>query len=1444
MATDPQDKVRLDVAAKAVQARTSTSQAKQLWQESFDRNPALLAARSVAAAKAINGLAGSWTAFTELGYAVEDAQGTLLPAHDQAKVNKIGQPGLPEINFVPYNWRTNRFGTKGPSLLGHPISFSVVGPTLKSPYCDWQWYAIDNSAAPASGDILRIIDDESVLGNPAPYATTLAEAYNLSDLADFPNGLYVVLAQTGEPGVLLHPGDPDEAGGLSDGLYVASGGSHAPLVALTPWSKYEIFRVIALEGTKSLRLDPGKRLASYFTFPAVGQPTVRAITLVTPYLTRLQAVPGSGPLGQEQAFLTLTPPTSAGSDFRPPYKVWATGTGFDPTEPTSPYSGVASAEVYGETLPLPVPMPYRSGTGTLLAPGDAGLPTPKIGLLPIRVDDINLFLDMEAFLLRIYAVEAPLGTLDGGGVAPLQAERFLGWFSLYSANIPQSTLHLARVTEVDPETGTPFFGGWNQELTETDNAAHIRFTLHWPVETLYSNTSGTLAYSADMVDSARLTTLIDPSWVERSTKAYIPPFTSPSDPEPSPSLGSRAERADKAIFDTTPSSDPGNLLDLGFRMVLYPAKTSGYTILPDMDQPIVARDVVLDPTISEPQWIDIDYSAGVVRLSHPPKPGAGCAVDPNNVAADGVHNPRGTIILFAACVPYSMEPGQLDSAVRVTGTSSPEEPVACEDAPSSDVYSHRLVLPLAAQTVTCGNVSGNYLDLDYDDYGKNLIPQTGFVELLKDGSLGSGGEAMFVDSASCRQSTFGYTAKARMGSPGAYFTRLLGLYGGGVDGDTYAVTAAASAVAVVRRDTASPTYYKTLVEYQQDVTYGSAKRSSTLHFEDTEVVPQLDGSLVVSPQAGPRAEALMSDLFRNWLLTGGELTFILGGGPPFFTYNTTFNVDEAYLLVRGKRVRVPSVDYDFTSLTTDTHYYVYYDVSGGCPVLTVQNVPLSQGADAILIASFVRREQVAPPAYIFIDTIIDLRNPLWKIDERFELLVGSAEGQDCYHFETLGAAVAYANEIMTPTLGDAGYSLTIRVVGTTTETGLITLHSDGIAVVADALRGVAVRVSWTGTGPLINLNGHDRLVFRNLYFFRDVPTAPDAHLFENTGLSDCAVIDNCEAQGNWTSLFYAASDLVDVGLRYSRITNCVVGTPGDNLVRIEGTHGVTEGLLLDNNVGRGGLGAVVVNTEATVRGNTCGDILCTSSCLVENSTCTTISVVGLPGDPGTVLRGNTVTGLLPSPLGTVAILLNGGDRHQVNSNRLAQGDLSVVSGSGHDLVGNICGTTGSSLIEVAATATYAVIRDNRIAGRAALIGPIRDAIVALGDDCRVSGNTTALECRIVVSGDRARVSDNQSGMLIVGDEGIVDGNQVLVNVTTGDLIQVGTGCTVTGNRALGVTQDGTLNPATDSDPDVNGTTVVGNRFSSATGIFGLATAYHGTPAAGVLALPYGHNSQW
>lgn len=1133
-----------------IEDKVSTSPDRQPWQEFLDRHASVPAQKALEAAPAVEGFAGSWAATYANGFGSQTALGATTPATASLRSSKLGQPGLPEINFVPYNHGTNRFGLKGPSLVGHPISFSIVGPTLKTPFNDWQWLVTDNSALPGSGDVLTIDHTTSVLGgfseygNPtSPTYMTLPHLYGISEAAfstRFHGGLYLVISQTGEKGSF----SPVEPGGLWDG-FVA--GARNPLQAKDPTSRYEIFRVIAVDEGEAptkpakLLLDPGKRLADYFDIPPGPNPAaVRGITLFEPAAARLAAVPGSGPTGQEQVFVTVPPEFGLTSDLLPPMgdpvtqlpgSFW--GGGVDPWDPLDVQRGTL-AFLYQETALLPIPTPLRSGRARAesraaddfaVTPPPAPPPAPPappgsatgLGSCTIVAEDAVSADDIDK-ILRIYKTETRGTVVFSGGATynnrAATPDDFLGWYQIVSVDIPTNRYILRRSVEIDPASGHPFHGLQEALTVQATSSADARVTLHY---TLHDSVRALFRghFDADKVSASRLTTLIDPSWVERSAKQ----------PEILP--GSSPARADRAIFDTASSSsgraNPGSLLDLGFRMVLFPAKLVSEVAVPDFSRPIDTRDVILDPLrTNEPQYITVDYSAGVVTLSHRPVPGPGCDVAPDGLVVSGTENPRRELVLFASFVPYSMEAGQRGSAVRVT--AHPVSATSCDQPAQSDVFSDRTVLKvLAGQTITSGSGALQVLDVE-NDFGS--LPEAGFVEILKSGTLaqgrGAASDPLFTaPDGVTRSSTFGYIRKIPgFGIPAR--TRLIGLFGGALESGALSTGSIdGDCLAVLRHDIAAPEKTGTSavlfprIEYQQDTTYGSAKRASTLRFQDTLLRSRADGSLAITPDLSG-VTRLIEDVLQSGVISGGGITAVQNAPNDWW-----LTIGETTVHIGGKRWVVPQGR--ITGLLDSSTYYVFVDETAECLSYAVSTVlPVEINGKSGPLLGKLWTGGASPPE------ITDLRNRMTDLDKRIDITVGvSGTASTGPHFDTVGAAVAYASEISSPTASGSrtGPKFRIRVLGRTVEPETpIKIRTDGLVIEGSpkisSLAGDVDPpfITWAADNPLFDFNGHDDIVFRGLTMVptnsgpTPDPSTPLRYCFTNSvGTATRVVVDGCRA---------------------------------------------------------------------------------------------------------------------------------------------------------------------------------------------------------------------------------------------------------------------------------------------------------------------------------------------
>ncbi len=1102
----------------------------KVWQDPLTRLTTVPASKVLEAAEVIRGLAGSWAAsyVFEPGLRTENWNtDNRSPNPQQIKTSRLGQPGFPEINFAPYAYGTNRQGNKGGSLLGHPISFDVVGPTLKTLGADVYWEVLDNVLVP-DGDLLTLQG-----------GTSLDDVYALGALTRYPGGLYVVFSQTATPGVFTG------GGGIGDGALAVL--SNDAMVPKTEASKFEIFRVVDL-GVDSIRLDPTKRLMEYFDFPSTPLATIKAIMLIQPRATRLVAVPEPGAVrGQEKTFALVPPARALNTDELYPYYLWSDALGWteywlkDPGG--SPLNmGTGREFEYRNAPSLPLVRP--KGRSSFYLDNGAAVPNASwMNLLDVDVHattgDILHVVD-----LQIAGTPTLASTGLGRGVGP---EALLGWFEVMQQGGGRT--YVRRMGEVNPETGVTFAGS-RQALQASDASATEHFklicTVHDPIRALWSSDRG---LDMDALNSSRLTNIIDPSWVAPSTKML------------QSVAGTSPSRADRAVFDTRGTgaaggnANPGSLMDLGFRVVLFPAMAGveddpagGPPInitIPDWSRPITSNEVILDPSKrNESQYITVDYSSGVVQLSHTPQ--VGSDVWPTSYGDD---NPRGELVLFACCVPYTREEGQLGASLRITGsTANPSDivPGLAGGSPDQcDVYSSRTYhdLDVIVPQTLAAAVTGSLFDICLTGYVGDQIPQSGLVEILQ-GSYPDGTPTLVgtVGGVNGRGSVFGYDGLVETTLGGRPVTYLKNCYGGGDLLSSFTVNTSNPAVAVWRREFQTPQLDGSLgVDYQYDTTYGAAKRTKTLRLEYSRPKVNNDGSVSVlmqDPVTASHSE-LFDDLFRSWLLSGG----LVGSATSEDAGFVYFPVSSAVVLKDGVRQSVPA-----SSLAIPTvagPYYVKYTGAGALAAVTLASetaLPLTSPEDVLL--ALIELVSTGPAVY----TITDLRNPLSDIDQRVDLYVGlkGRGGEwDTYrpHFSRLSDAIHFANEMGDPTAGLGVQQTRIFVVGPTLEDEYpILVKTDGLVIESAAKTGGAlnlIEICWgsdvapSAREALLDLNGHSNITIRNVsfrYLWDMVTPVPPvsmdldgAFVVRASGtLCENIVIDNCRVMGRTDGLITAS----------------------------------------------------------------------------------------------------------------------------------------------------------------------------------------------------------------------------------------------------------------------------------------------------------------------------------
>lgn len=850
----------LDILRKAFHSAVATAPDREPSSEPFYRPGVVTGAgiRSVAAAPAH----GSWTGAVDFG--LRAAQGSVSQTIPRGPVEghpapggpacppPPGLPGYPELDYVPYAWGTNRFGAKGGALLGHPISYEVVGPTLKSPYCHWQWELGFNALG--AGDTLKLVagpTSADLTGGPLP---SFAEAYGVGAMP--PGGLYAVVCFTGEgiAGAIASPGEA--------------------CTELRPSARYELFRV-ASWAADTVLLYPDKKFNDYFSAPLSGNPAVRGVTFLRPKVTRLAAVPlaGGGATQRNQVFAVLPPERSARTEYAPPYigggtcPSWTTG-GFDGDGAL----GAGEASEYGAAQALPTAFPIKS----FRAEVDTG-PVGAAGAWTLTVTDGTTVTAGHVVRVRAWS---------GEQVTP--ASGLFGFFEVRSQ--VTTTLTLRRVPEPDSLRGTVYHGGGPRAAGPGEV---VECEVYPPVSSLFTGRSPDLT----LIGATRLTGLIGP----REAGGPAGPVMVDT---PSERVFSRGG-PDRALWDTRSGSTPGSLLDLGFRAVLFPAKSNGVSVEPDFDHPIdTSGPLKLDPAVAEPQFIEVDYDGGVIYLSHPPAPGPECAVAPNGIIVDPAANPRREVILYAALVPYSREPSQRGGGVRVT-VADPASVFGPDD--HADLYGRRVTARPAGEPFTL-NVGDNLaVEEPLDE-----IPESGFFQFME---LDGNGQPIGA-SPPCYYPARSATELLKVGFWG--FT-------------SYPVS---GATIILFRKTAPFAFD---AGFSSDAARGSSLRVDTLRFRGAQTHFGVDGSVVVSPV--PMGFGL-DDAYR------------LGGGGDAGGGGRVINVDGGAVELRPTGFNL-SRDYAGASFRVDT-------ASTGTPTVAVgfDHVGALGSGDAF--AGYLDRRVFAP----------------------------------------------------------------------------------------------------------------------------------------------------------------------------------------------------------------------------------------------------------------------------------------------------------------------------------------------------------------------------------------------------------------------------------------------------------------------------------------------------
>lgn len=795
---------------KLLAEAADTSDARQPWQELFGRQDTV-PSRAIRAAEAVKDFAGSWAA----SYATSRGQMPItegVPTPDIDCTSLLGQRGYPEINFVPYNWNTNAFGKNGPSLVGHPVSFEVHGHTLKQYDVQDKGYLVDLT----KNVIVAKTDWEKTHG-------------------EFDGTIPYWLVVTDPGGGLVNP---DGSMGLAPTRDPILGGRERPKHKGT--ARYEIFRIANIED-RVLTLHDSKRLSDYFLSSVPGQAEFGSVIIIKPKIARLAPMRDS----EFKSWAVLPPDRAAIGEYQIPYLIHKTqGNKYD-------YN-------LGVTLPIPKPLPLmifkagsegeesawlpypHDGQGAFDAVLDSphlNLGAPGIGRFRVKVEkEIVTFVDErmaqgQTTILHISEMNDPANApaTDSGVRESLKRlSGLLGYHEVVAHDVEDGKywLECRFHPVINPETGRAWLGHAMGIAYDTSSAfskgLELKCTFHQPIHALYSPNYNT---DDDDLESARLTGLIDPKEVGRSLKVHgtndVP-------------QGGYSGRADRAIPNTAKHVDPGSLLDLGFRMVLF----TGANGRINWEKPLASRELILDPTKpDEHQYVDVDYASGVVKFSHTPVLGGDIFVDED-----------GEPLIYAAFVPYSMEGGQRGVGVRMTGGDLHSANLGYPVPHQSDVFSQRKVLRPSgdSQTISLGG------DLRF--LKKNTLTSNATVSHWENEDFPYAGYFDLVDTKS--YTPYFDTHEPSTVHASCTYTRIV------EDGDYLVLKDVRWLMSDHGPNLTVNTTQAALIRHRSDIsnrfdtTYGSSARTDVVRLAYGEVTYNQDGSTTLLPTAvaGPAEE--------------------------------------------------------------------------------------------------------------------------------------------------------------------------------------------------------------------------------------------------------------------------------------------------------------------------------------------------------------------------------------------------------------------------------------------------------------------------------------------------------------------------------------------------------------------------------------------------------------
>ena len=504
----------------------------------------------------------------------------------------LGLVGFGDIDFIPYIENSNRIGVKGSPSLGSPVSFEVVGPTLKSSLIDWTW------ALNKTNNTLSLTH----------VSKTIATEYNLSssDIASYNTdfgGLYVLIAHVG----------------TSNEKWTST---FSPATTSNNRATTQIFKVESIDaGTNKIVTLSSKTSLSDF-FSANGD--LAGVVFLRKKSSRMYEVPSSN----GTSFFVMPPETTCSLDIEPPLSNWTAG-GFSSYKTLSGTSGATTqnASYYGNRVKTAVPTPYSFGTSD-----------PNIeALVEFNLSTVTGLEGGTSFLKVDSSNTAGLALIDKIGVANLvgmcvrinkvsvddfadpkptedQKNSFFGFYEVVGQDTNGGSYRLAlrSVTNHNHLSGHKTWFGIGGNFGDLK----VNFTIHKSVSQVLTG-KNPLTHE---IESARVKALISPNLNSNS--------------EASESSSSSLMRGKKC---TWVDGEPSNLSELGFGVVVYPAKIDSSTnsLVADFNNPLSS------------DLYDVDYEGATIYLK------SAYSQAPN--ITDHATNLSKKTVLFISCVALSQE---------------------------------------------------------------------------------------------------------------------------------------------------------------------------------------------------------------------------------------------------------------------------------------------------------------------------------------------------------------------------------------------------------------------------------------------------------------------------------------------------------------------------------------------------------------------------------------------------------------------------------------------------------------------------------------------------------------------------------------------------------------------------------------------------------------------